>query len=188
MIYHLFEWLKECDIPGQGLMSYLSVRAILAFTTALLISVIAGRRIIGWLQKKQIGETIRDLGLEGQMQKKGTPTMGGIIIFIAIIIPVLLFCNLTNIYTILLGLTAIWFFLIGFTDDYIKVFRKNKDGLSAKGKLLAQGIMALSIGLAVCFSDQIVVREDVDTPEKEIVSEADNSTAIAQTAKAMTRS
>ena len=187
MIYHLFEWLKECDIPGQGLMSYLSVRAILAFTTALLISVIAGRRIIGWLQKKQIGETIRDLGLEGQMQKKGTPTMGGIIIFIAIIIPVLLFCNLTNIYTILLGLTAIWFFLIGFTDDYIKVFRKNKDGLSAKGKLLAQGIMALSIGLAVCFSDQIVVREDVDTPEKEIVSEADNSTAIAQTAKAMTQ-
>ena len=168
MIYHLFEWLKGCDIPGQGLMSYLSVRAILAFTTALLISIIAGGKIIGWLQKKQIGETIRDLGLEGQMQKKGTPTMGGIIIFIAIIIPVLLFCNLTNIYTILLGLTAIWFFLIGFTDDYIKVFRKNKDGLSAKGKLLAQGIMALSIGLAVCFSDQIVVREDVDTPEKRL--------------------
>ena len=162
MIYHLFEWLKGCDIPGQGLMSYLSVRAILAFTTALLISIFAGKRIIGWLQKQQIGETIRDLGLEGQMQKKGTPTMGGIIIFISIIIPVLLFCNLTNIYTILLSVTAVWFFLIGLTDDYIKVFKKNKDGLSAKGKLVAQGAMALAIGLAVCFSDQIVVRENVD--------------------------
>ena len=163
MIYHLFEWLKDFDIPGQGLMNYLSVRAILAFTTALLISIFAGKRIIGWLQKKQIGETIRDLGLEGQMQKKGTPTMGGIIIFISIIIPVLLFCNLTNIYILLLALTAVWFFLIGFTDDYIKVFKKNKDGLSAKAKLVAQGVMALAIGLAVCFSDQIVVRENVET-------------------------
>ena len=165
MIYHLFEWLEGYDIPGQGLMSYLSVRAMLAFTTALLISIIAGKRIIRWLQKKQIGETIRDLGLEGQMQKKGTPTMGGIIIFISIIVPVLLFCNLTNIYTLLLAVTAVWFFLIGFTDDYIKVFKKNKDGLSAKAKLVAQGVMALSIGLAVCFSDQIVVRENVETSE-----------------------
>jgi phospho-N-acetylmuramoyl-pentapeptide-transferase len=163
MIYHLFEWLKDYDIPGQGLMNYLSVRAILAFTTALLISIIAGKRIIGWLQKKQIGETIRDLGLEGQMQKKGTPTMGGIIIFISIVVPVLLFSNLTNIYTLLLLLTAVWFFLIGFTDDYIKVFKKNKEGLSAKAKLVAQGAMALAIGLAVCFSDQIVVRENVET-------------------------
>ena len=187
MIYHLFEWLKECDIPGQGLMSYLSVRAILAFTTALLISVIAGRRIIGWLQKKQIGETIRDLGLEGQMQKKGTPTMGGIIIFISIIVPVLLFCNLTNIYTILLAVTAIWFFLIGFTDDYIKVFKKNKDGLSAKGKLLAQGAMALSIGLAVCFSDQIVVRETVEAPAEELVAAGSDSTAVAQNVKVITQ-
>ena len=173
MIYHLFEWLKGCDIPGQGLMSYLSVRAILAFTTALLISIFAGKRIIGWLQKQQIGETIRDLGLEGQMQKKGTPTMGGIIIFISIIIPVLLFCNLTNIYTILLSVTAVWFFLIGLTDDYIKVFKKNKDGLSAKGKLVAQGAMALAIGLAVCFSDQIVVRENVDAQSTVTVEKQD---------------
>lgn len=165
MIYHLFEWLEGFDIPGQGLMDYLSFRAIIAFTTALLISIFAGKRIIGWLQKKQIGETIRDLGLEGQMQKKGTPTMGGIIIFISIIIPVLLFCDLTNIYTILLTLTAVWFFMIGFTDDYIKVFKKNKDGLSAKAKLVAQGAMALAIGLAVCFSDQIVVRENVESAE-----------------------
>ena len=167
MIYHLFEWLEGYDIPGQGLFSYLSFRAILSFTTALLISIFAGKRIIGWLQKKQIGETIRDLGLEGQMQKKGTPTMGGIIIFLSIIIPVLLFCNLTNIYIILLLVATVWFFLIGFTDDYIKVFKKNKDGLSAKGKLLAQGAMALSIGLAVCFSDQIVVRESPATDVQE---------------------
>ena len=172
MIYHLFEWLEGLDIPGQKLMGFISFRAILAFTAALLISIIAGKKIIGWLQKKQIGETIRDLGLEGQMQKKGTPTMGGIIIFISIIIPVLLFCDLTNIYTILLALTAIWFFMIGFADDYIKVFKKNKDGLSAKAKLVAQGAMALAIGLAVCFSDQIVVREEVQTTETAIVQEA----------------
>ena len=163
MIYHLINLLKDFDFPGQGLFQYLSFRAIVAFTLALLISIFAGKRIIGWLQKKQIGETIRDLGLEGQMQKKGTPTMGGIIIFISIIVPVLLFCNLTNIYTILLTVSAIWFFMIGFTDDYIKVFKKNKEGLSAKEKLVAQGVMALAIGLAVCFSDQIVVRENVET-------------------------
>ena len=165
MIYHLVEYFKQIgiDIPGQGLFGYLSFRAIAAFTTALLISIFAGRRIIEWLQKKQIGETIRDLGLEGQMQKKGTPTMGGIIIFISLIIPVLLFGDLTNIYTILLLISTAWFFFLGFTDDYIKVFKKNKDGLSEKKKLLGQGAMALAIGLAVCFSDQIVVREDVST-------------------------
>ena len=183
MIYHLFEWLEGCDIPGQKLMGFLSFRAILAFTSALLISIIAGKRIIGWLQKKQIGETIRDLGLEGQMQKKGTPTMGGIIIFISIIIPVLLFCNLTNIYTFLLILTTVWFFLIGFTDDYIKVFKKNKDGLSAKAKLVAQGAMALAIGLAVCFSDQILVREHaVPKAQTEAISPDSNVEAVVDEA------
>ena len=164
MIYHLVEYFKHIgvDIPGQGLFGYLSFRAIAAFTTALLISIFAGRKIIAWLQKKQIGETIRDLGLEGQMQKKGTPTMGGIIIFIALVIPVLLFSNLTNIYTILLLISTVWFFFLGFTDDYIKVFKKNKEGLSEKKKLIGQGAMALAIGIAVCFSDQIVVREQVE--------------------------
>ena len=164
MIYHLVEYLKQTgvDIPGQGLFGYLSFRAIAAFTTALLISIFAGRRIIAWLQKKQIGETIRDLGLEGQMQKKGTPTMGGIIIFVALVIPVLLFGDLSNIYTILLLISTAWFFFLGFTDDYIKVFKKNKDGLSERKKLIGQGAMALAIGLAVCFSDQIVVREQVE--------------------------
>ena len=191
MIYHLFEWLEGCDIPGQKLMGFLSFRAILAFTSALLISIIAGKRIIGWLQKKQIGETIRDLGLEGQMQKKGTPTMGGIIIFISIIIPVLLFCNLTNIYIILLLLTTVWFFLIGFRDDYIKVFKKNKEGLSAKAKLLGQGAMALAIGLAVCFSDQIVVREHVgpvNTADQEIVVDNNAEAVVDEASQDMIKS
>lgn len=161
MIYHLFDFLKDYDIPGQGLFNYLSFRAILSFTIALLFSIVAGKKIIGWIQKKQIGEEIRDLGLEGQMQKKGTPTMGGIIIFLSILIPVLLFADLTNIYIILLIVSAVWFFLVGFADDYIKVFKKNKEGMSEKGKLMGQGLMALAIGLAVCFSDQIVVREDI---------------------------
>ena len=177
MIYHLLEALKDLDLPGQGLFQYLSFRAIISFTAALLISIFAGRRIISWLQKKQIGETIRDLGLEGQMQKKGTPTMGGIIIYISIVIPVLLFADLTNIYTILLLVSTTWFFLIGFADDYIKVFRKNKEGMSEKGKLAGQGLMALAIGLAVCFSDQIVVRENVSAGE--------NAVAISEMAEGL---
>ena len=183
MIYHLIEYFKQIgiDLPGQGLFGYLSFRAIASFTTALLISIFAGRKIISWLQKKQIGETIRDLGLEGQMQKKGTPTMGGVIIFIALMTPVLLFSDLTNIYTILMLISTAWFFFLGFTDDYIKVFRKNKDGLSEKKKLIGQGAMALAIGLAVCFSDQIVVREDVN-PEDAAVAEmsADNGDSVRQ--------
>ncbi len=168
MIYHLIEYLKGIgiDLPGQGLFSYLSFRAIISFTTALLISIFAGRRIIRWIQKKQIGEDIRDLGLEGQMQKKGTPTMGGIIIFLAIIVPILLFADLTNIYNILLIVSTIWFFIIGFADDYIKVFRKNKEGLSEKAKLIGQGLLGLAIALAVCFSDDIVVRERVTVQEE----------------------
>ena len=119
MLYDIASYLQRIgiDIPGIGLFGYLSFRAIAAFTLALLLSIFAGRRIIAWLQKKQIGETIRDLGLEGQMQKKGTPTMGGIIIFISLIIPALLLCDLSNIYNILLIISTIWFFLVGFTDD-----------------------------------------------------------------------
>ncbi len=165
MIYHLFDFLKDYDIPGQGLFNYLSFRAILSFTIALLFSIIAGKRIIRWIQKKQIGEEIRDLGLEGQMQKKGTPTMGGIIIFLSILIPVLLFADLTNIYIILLIVSAVWFFLVGFTDDYIKVFKKNKEGMSEKAKLVAQCLLGLAIGIAVCFSEDIVVREKVMVEE-----------------------
>ena len=152
MIYHLFQLLKDYDIPGQGLMSYLSFRAMLASVTAMLISFFAGRRIIRWLQKKQIGETIRDLGLEGQMQKKGTPTMGGVIIILAITVPVLLFCDLTNIYTQLLLFTTLWCGGIGFADDYIKVFKHNKEGMSERGKLILQILLGVIVGLTVCLS------------------------------------
>ena len=181
MLYDLTQYLERIgiDIPGMGLFGYLSFRAMAAFTLALLISIFAGRRVIAWLQKKQIGETIRDLGLEGQMQKKGTPTMGGIIIFIALIIPALLLGDLRNIYTILLVVSTTWFFLVGFADDYIKVFKKNKEGMSEKGKLAAQGLMALSIGLAVCFSNQIVVRENTVT--EEVVAVADVEGTVSQT-------
>lgn len=161
MIYHLFQYLSDYDIPGQGLFSYLSFRAMLSALTAMLISFFAGRKIIDLLQKKQIGETIRDLGLEGQLQKKGTPTMGGVIIILSIVVAVLLFCDLTNIYTILLLFTTLWCGALGFADDSIKVFKHNKEGLHPKAKLAAQLILGLVIGLAVCFSDKIVVREEV---------------------------
>lgn len=161
MIYHLFQYLKQFDIPGQGLFTYLSFRAIIASVTAMLLSLFAGKKIIGFLQKRQIGETIRDLGLEGQMQKKGTPTMGGVIIIIAILVPALLFCDLTNVYTQLLILTTVWCGVLGFADDYIKVFKHNKEGLHPKAKLVGQVGLGLIIGLAVCFSNDIVVREKV---------------------------
>ena len=167
MIYALFQALKEYDIPGQGLMTYLSFRAMLGCVTAMLISLFAGRRIIRWLQKKQIGETIRDLGLEGQMQKKGTPTMGGVMMLLAIVVPVLLFSDLTSIYTQLLLLTTLWCGGMGFADDYIKVFRHNKEGMSERMKLILQIVLGFVVGLTVCFSDQIVVREKVEVkPEQ----------------------
>ena len=182
MLYHLFEALKEYDIPGQGLMSYLTFRAMMASVTAMLISLIIGKRIIRWLQKKQIGEEIRDLGLEGQMQKKGTPTMGGIIIFIAIMVSVLLFADLTNIYTIILLVTTVWFAGLGFTDDYIKVFRHNKEGLSEKGKLVSQVLFGLGLGLTVCFSPDIVVREKVQMDDHiQAESGMQEKTAASQT-------
>ena len=170
MIYHLFQLLEDYDIPGQGLMTYLSFRAMLASVTAMLLSLFAGRKIIHWLQKKQIGETIRDLGLEGQMQKKGTPTMGGVIILLAISVSTLLFCDLSNIYTQLLIFTTLWCGGIGYTDDYIKVFKHHKEGMSERWKLILQIVLGFIVGLTVCFNDDIVVREKVR------VETADNGT------------
>ena len=180
MLYHLIEYLKSLgiDIPGQGLFGYLSFRAITSFTFALLISIFAGKKIIRWIQKKQIGEEIRDPGLEGRMQKKGTPTTAGIILFLSIIIPILLFADLTNIYIILLLVSTIWFFIVGFADDYIKVFKKNKEGMSEKCKLAAQCLLGLAIGLAVCFSDEIVVRENVSLEDSIAVEAMSDSTSI----------
>ena len=156
MIYHLFEYLNNSgvDFPGIGLMQYITFRSLIALMTALLVALYAGPRIIRKLQKKQIGEEIRDLGLEGQMQKKGTPTMGGIIIIMSILIPALLFGNLTNIYVQLLIVSAVWLGLIGFLDDSIKVFKKNKDGLSGKYKIIGQVTLGLVVGIALCMSEQ----------------------------------
>ncbi len=184
MIYHLFQSLKEYDIPGQGLMTYLSFRAIFASITAMLVAVFAGKRIIRWLQRRQIGEEIRDLGLEGQLQKKGTPTMGGVIIIISILCGVLLFADLTNIYIILLLITTVWLGGLGFTDDYIKVFKHNKDGLSEKSKLIAQIMLGFAIALTVCFSGDIVVREKVDAAEITALAMDDGAVSVSDTAPA----
>lgn len=145
------EWLKELsiDIPGIGMWQYLSFRAMMASVTGLILSLVVGKKIIQKLQKHQIGETIRDLGLEGQLSKKGTPTMGGVIIILSILIPVLLFADLTSYYTILLIITTIWLGGLGFADDYIKVFKHNKEGLSEKAKLLAQIALGLAVAITV---------------------------------------
>ena len=171
MLYHLFQLLQKYDIPGQGLMNYLTFRAILASIFSMLIAFFAGRRIIRWLQRKQIGETIRDLGLEGQMQKKGTPTMGGIIIILSLVVSVLLVCDLTNIYVLMLLLTTLWCGAIGFADDYIKVFKHNKEGLSERTKLLGQVALGFAIGLTVCFSPDIVVRENIQEASDIVTAE-----------------
>lgn len=153
MIYHIFEALKEFNIPGQGLMGYLSFRAVMACFTALLVGIFGGGRIIRHLRKLQIGEDIRDLGLEGQMEKKGTPTMGGIIILISLLTGVLLWCDLTNRFIIILILSAIWCAGIGFLDDYIKVHKHNKEGLSERKKLILQTMLGLGVALAVWYSN-----------------------------------
>ncbi|MGM9784791.1 MAG: phospho-N-acetylmuramoyl-pentapeptide-transferase [Candidatus Cryptobacteroides sp.] len=161
MLYYLFEKLKDFDIPGQGLMNYLSFRAIAANVIAMLMALFFGKKVIAWLQRKQIGETIRDLGLEGQMAKKGTPTMGGIIILVALLTAVLLLCDLGNIYIQLLLLTTVWCGALGFADDYIKVFKHNKNGLSEGRKLAGQFLLGVIVAATVCFSPKIVVREQV---------------------------
>ena len=149
MLYYLFQYLNNIDFPGAGMMQYVSFRSAMALIFSLFISTIIGRRIIQKLQVYQIGETIRNLDLEGQLSKRGTPTMGGVIIIIAILIPILLFGRLDNIYVILMIVTTIWLGVLGFSDDYIKVFRKDKDGLKGKFKVVAQIGLGLIVGLTM---------------------------------------
>ncbi|NLZ95154.1 MAG: phospho-N-acetylmuramoyl-pentapeptide-transferase [Bacteroidales bacterium] len=160
MLYYLFQYLNKLDFPGAGMMQYVSFRSAMALVFSLFISTIIGRRIIQKLQVYQIGETIRNLDVEGQLTKRGTPTMGGIIIIIAILIPVLLFGRLDNIYVILMIVTTIWLGVLGFSDDYIKVYRKDKDGLKGKFKVIAQIGLGLIVGITMFLSDDIVVREN----------------------------
>lgn len=155
MLYHLAHWLDSLGVPGMGLFGYLSFRAMLAAVISMLIAFIAGKKIILMLQKHQIGEDIRDLGLEGQMQKKGTPTMGGVIILLSLLATALLVCRLDSIYTILLIVTALWCGGIGFADDYIKIYKHRKDGMRARVKLILQFGLALIIALIMCFSPEI---------------------------------
>jgi phospho-N-acetylmuramoyl-pentapeptide-transferase len=164
MLYYLFKYLDKMDVPGARMFQYISFRSSLALIFSLLIALFIGKRIIRYLQLKQIGETVRDLGLEGQMQKKGTPTMGGIIILISLLIPTLLFCELSNVYIILLIITTIWLGLVGFLDDYIKVFKKDKKGLEGKFKIMGQISLGIIVGLTFYFSPQVVVREKVSVP------------------------
>lgn len=160
MLYYLFDYLQRCcDVPGAGVFQYISFRTAAAVITSLVISMIFGKRWIKYLNRKQVGETIRDLGLEGQMEKQGTPTMGGLIILTSILLPTLLFAKLHNIYILMMIFTTIWMGMVGFTDDYIKVFRKRKAGLPGKYKILAQVILGLIIGTTMYFNESITIRE-----------------------------
>jgi phospho-N-acetylmuramoyl-pentapeptide-transferase len=160
MLYYLFDYLeKQFDLLGAGVFRYISFRAIAATVTSLLIAAIFGRRIIMYLRRLQIGEDIRDLGLTGQMQKKGTPTMGGVIIMASIVIPTLLFARIQNVYIVLLLISTVWTGLIGFIDDYIKVFKKNKEGLHGRFKIVGQVGLGLIVGLTLYFNDNVRVRE-----------------------------
>jgi len=162
MLYYLFDMLNEWGVPGAGVFKYISFRASLAVITSLVISMMFGNRIIGFLRKQQVGETVRDLGLEGQLQKQGTPTMGGLIILAAIVIPTLLFARLENIYILLMLLATCWLGVIGFLDDYIKVFKKNKEGLAGKFKIVGQVGIGLICAFTLYLNDDVVVRQKTD--------------------------
>lgn len=172
MLYSLFQYLDQhFDMPGAGVFQYISFRSALAVILALLITIFFGRSIIRALQRHQIGEEIRDLGLEGQLSKKGTPTMGGVIILLAILVPMLLVGRLDNIYVILMLVSTLWLGLLGFLDDYIKTFRHNKDGLKGKFKIVGQVGLGIIVGTVMCFSQEVVIREKVASPAAIYVSE-----------------
>lgn len=171
MLYYFFEYLDSLDFPGAGMFQYVMFRSAMAFIFSLLIGIFAGRKIINKLQKKQIGETIRNLDLEGQYSKRGTPTMGGVIIILSILVSALLFGKLENSYMILMLVSTIWLGLLGFADDYIKVFKKDKEGLKGKFKIVAQVGLGLIVGLAVYFSPDIVVRENMELRVNNIIED-----------------
>ena len=167
MLYYLFTYLQEAfNFPGAGVFQYISFRAAMAVIVSLLISLIFGKRIISFLAKKQVGESIRDLGLEGQVEKAGTPTMGGLIIISSILVPTILFAQLDNIYVIIMIITTLWMGLIGFMDDYIKVFKKDKKGLAGKFKVLGQVSLGLLVGFILHFHPDVVMREQISTIDK----------------------
>ncbi|WP_411766494.1 phospho-N-acetylmuramoyl-pentapeptide-transferase [Winogradskyella sp. A3E31] len=170
MLYYLFEYLEQTfEFPGASLFGFITFRAAVAIILSLLISIVFGKRIIAYLQKQQVGETIRDLGLEGQVEKAGTPTMGGIIIILATLIPVLLLAKLENIYIILLLITTIWMGAIGFLDDYIKKFKNDKEGLKGKFKVLGQVGLGLIVGATLYFHQDVTMKEKLPVEQQEIL-------------------
>jgi phospho-N-acetylmuramoyl-pentapeptide-transferase len=165
MLYYLFSFLeKNYSIPGAGVFQYITFRMAMAVITSLIVTTVFGRRLIDYLRYKQVGETVRNLGLEGQMQKAGTPTMGGIIIILGILIPTLLFAKLSNVYVLMMMGTTLWLGAIGFLDDYIKVFRKNKEGLAGRFKITGQVGLALIIGFTMYSNPDIIIRQEVKPP------------------------
>jgi phospho-N-acetylmuramoyl-pentapeptide-transferase len=174
MLYYLFRYLDTLGVPGAGVFNYLSFRSAAAVITSLIIAMLIGKRIIWYLQRKQIGETIRNLDLEGQYRKQGTPSMGGLIIIASILVPVLLFARLDNVYIILMIITTIWVGFIGFMDDYIKIFKKNKEGLAGRFKIIGQIGLGLIVALTLYISDDVVVRVNVTPPAGITVASADN--------------
>jgi phospho-N-acetylmuramoyl-pentapeptide-transferase len=171
MLYYLFNYLDRVfDVPGAGAFNYISFRAALALISSLIISLIFGKRIIEFIRKKQIGETIRELGLTGQSEKKGTPTMGGLIIIAAIIIPTLLFAKIHNVYIILMLVTTVWLGAIGFIDDYIKVFKKDKEGLKARFKVIGQVGIGLIVGSVLYFHPDVVIKERLNKASSDVVT------------------
>lgn len=171
MLYYLFEYLDTLDFPGAGMFQYVMFRSAMAAVFALLIGIFVGKKIIRRLQKKQIGETIRNLDLEGQYSKRGTPTMGGIIIILSIMVSILLFGKLENIYVILMMVSTVWLGALGFADDYIKVFKKDKEGLKGKFKIVAQVGLGLIIGLTMYLSPEIVIRENTEVRVNNVIEE-----------------
>ena len=184
MLYYLFEYLeKEYDLIGAGVFQFISFRAGMAALFSLLITIAFGKQLIELLRRKQVGESIRDLGLHGQMEKKGTPTMGGIIIIAAIVIPTLLFAELNNIYIILMLVSVLWMGLIGFLDDYIKVFKKNKEGLAGRFKIVGQIVLGLIVGLTLVFNQEVVVRQFDQLPkaQEQVVDATQNYVDVMST-------
>jgi len=181
MLYYLFDYLDKLDIPGMRMFKYISFRSAMSIILALLISTIIGRKIIDKLRVNQIGETVRDLGIEGQLSKKGIPTMGGLIIIISILTPVLLFARLGNVYIIVMIITTVWLGGIGFLDDYIKVFKKDKAGLSGKFKILGQIGLGLIVGLTLYLSPQVVMRENVEIRDKNVLTEVVHNSEMKST-------
>lgn len=178
MLYDFFNYLNTIDIPGAGMFQYISFRSALAFVLSLFIAMVIGRKIINKLQKMQIGETIRDLSLEGQLSKKGTPTMGGIIIIIATLIPCLLVGRIGNIYMLLMLITTVWLGILGFADDYIKVIKKNKEGMKGKFKIIGQVGLGLIVGLTLYLSPDVVIREKVSA-----LQDVNTTTIVEDTSK-----